>query len=344
MIRLIATALVLVFSSPAALLSADAFTVTGDNANPLVLTFPNGWTEAGTTLSVVEVRDGKAQPNANRTIVFKFAWKAGPPVALEVANAAKRPGTYELRAAKKDGTGQLAQQFTLRGEASGIYNFHTSAAAAAPAPAAPAGLGVAGAAAAPDPAKLAGETKEEISKLVLTEAANWDTSGVPGRRRYVKRFDTYPITSCRDIARIFRETSEQLAGGMAIKDADAAMRTKIEEFYKRGESKYRTRNPLQEDWQPFLQHLEKLLNDKYAAETISDPNVARFILGELADGFEQLANVWLEAATTAGTHDVGDQPGLNSAGTSYSSGGSTDDCHCPRCRRKRCHCARLLFR
>lgn len=309
----------------------------------LEVVLPAGWTQADTTLTVVDFpADQTAQPR-DVTALFKMDWKLNAPLTVTVASRANRAGVYELRAAKKSaaGTAALPLKFERSAVGGGTYQFRPVTAAQAPI--APAALGLSGKSESPTAATQVGEKPGSIAELVMTEAANWDSSGEAGRRRYVKRFDTYPITSCRDLARIFRETAKDLADKRPMADADLAMRTKIEEFYNRGASKYRERNPLKEDWQPFLQHLEKRLQEKYSATTLNDPVFAQFVLGELADGFDQLAQVWLDAAFNAGVHDVGDQPALNSAGTTYAAGSDAGSGSCPRCR-KRCRCARLLFR
>lgn len=323
--------------------AADELAPDFGDGSVLEVALPAGWMRADTTLTVVDLSaDPTAQPR-DVTALFKIEWKSEMPPAVAVVSRVKRAGIYGLRAAKKSVPGMAALQLKFEQSATGGGPYQFRPVSAAQAPVAPAVLGLSGESTPPTAATQVGEKSGSIAELVMTEAANWDSSGEAGRRRYVKRFDTYPITSCRDLARIFRETAKDLADKKPIGDADLAMRTRIEEFYNRGASKYRERNPLKEDWQPFLQHLEKRLQEKYSATTLNDPVFAQFVLGELADGFDQLAQVWLDAAFNAGVHDVGDQPALNSAGTTYAAGSDAGNDSCPRCR-KRCRCARLLFR
>ena len=338
-----ALALAVLISLSGAVQATEALTPTPGEANPLEVTLPAAWTKDVTTLTVVEVLGGPVATRIDRTALFKFEWKPeANSHAVLMSNRVKRAAKYSLEAVNRNigENGKLSLDFELFGTTNRGYLFRTTP-VAQPAEQPTPALGLAGNAPA-NAAEQVGEKKGSIAELVITEAANWDTSGEAGRRRYVKRFDTYPISSCREIARIFRETADELAADESFENANRSMRTKIEEFYKRGDSKYRTRNPLREDWQPFLLHLEKRLQEQFSATTLADPNFAKFVLGELAEGFDKLADVWVEAAVNAGPHDVNDQPGVGSSNTTYGSDGASGSRHCPRCR-KHCRCGRLLF-
>lgn len=198
---LLLTILLVVVDGPAR--GADELSPDFGDGSVLEVVMPTGWTQADTALTVVDLSaDQTAQPR-DVTAMFKVEWKSVAPPVVTVVSRVKRAGIYGFRAAKKSTPGAAALQLKFEQSAIGGGPYQFRPVTAAQAPVAAAALGLSGKSEPPTAATRVGEKPGSIAELVMTEAANWDSSGEAGRRRYVKRFDTYPITSCHDLGGFF---------------------------------------------------------------------------------------------------------------------------------------------
>lgn len=305
----------------------------------LSVKLPTGWTKANTQIAATYFVNEAPEVEEDWDLFLRPSWAAGNPATLTLTSSRKvRTGKFQFVLTGGSPTKKLQFEVFRRAGADGKYELSNAEGEAAAAPA-PISLG-GDASRASVLARDVAEKTGSVAELVMTEAANWDSTGTSGRRKYVARFDTYPITSCRTIARILRETADALSQ-TAPEDfakVDSDMKLKLEEFYKTEDSEFRRRNPLRDDWKPFLEHIRKRLGEKYGEDSLKDQAFAEFLLREVADGMDQLGNVWLDAATDD-LHVI--QGSSGSSGAVSSSAGSSS-ASCPRCRR-RCRCARLLF-
>lgn len=324
--------MVVLLGAANAIAAGEALTpVISPDGTAVTTTIPSGWQASNVNVEISKKGVADAQ---NQVDFFELAWSAG---SLQIrAVAATRPAgvwTLKLTNQMDSRSGDFRYAYDA---ASGRFKFSNPLSPAA-APVAATLFGDS----ANTSAQSLGQRPNDIAELVITEATNWHTTSSSGdRRQYVAKFDAYPITSCKTIARIFRETATDLATpGSDVQAAYVKMKAKFDEFYKQGESRFRSVNPNKDDWQPFLQHLEQVIREKYAGD-LTKADFAKWVVSELATGFDNLGKIWLDGGINRGIAGGGSTNASTQGGASGSDGygyGYT------RKAKIRCHCARLLF-
>lgn len=182
--------------------------------------------------------------------------------------------------------------------------------------------------------------QKQFENLVVDLAKGWGATAT-GRKNYVFDFDYTPEDTCAKISAILRET----VAGLGTPDAatlaaiDKVMKGRFEQFYVEGDSRFRTKNPRKEDWQPFLQHLSAEVHKIVSASGLdTNPAYLKIVLLELANGFDRLAKeiTALEDSVRGGGN--GTATGGSTTGTSatgYGTGGSISRYR--KLRRRICH-------
>lgn len=348
--RIAATAMILLFTAPH-LKGEDSPKLTledGPKPNQLLVSLPPTWDKTKTSgdAKVYELvngvrKDDVTQGDQNPGGPFRVEWSGGSPgketkilLTLILKNL---PGEFSVVVKASDGK-ELTQSFVNRAEPGKPKKLTASDSAATVAAGSSAGINVASPKSAASAAKDVGQQPGAISKLAIEIASQWQASDPDTRRNYIKRLDSHPVTSCRAIAKIFRDTADLLDTSMTPADAEKRMHESFAKFYAETESKYYFTNPRKDDWSPYLGRLNEVIHEEYGAVRLADPQFAKYVVLELADAFDRIAAYW--ADPEIGRGDDGAHEGGGLSGASSYQGGAPHSC--PRCRR-RCRCARLLL-
>lgn len=184
--------------------------------------------------------------------------------------------------------------------------------------------------------------QRQFEDLVVDEARGWGASGRDrDRRNYVFHYDYTPEDTCRKIATILRDTATVIGTKTAVNvaEAETELKGRFEQFYKEGDSRFRTKNPRKEDWQPFLQHIDQEAHKKMISGLETSPAYLQIVLLEMANGFERLAK-----EITGLENSVGGSASSNSAsGTTGSGVTGSGVGTSSRRRSRRCGCWSLLL-
>ncbi len=171
----------------------------------------------------------------------------------------------------------------------------------------------------------------ELDKLVLTSARTWQFHPTGGS--LVFRYDHYPEATAKKIAEVLGKTAKDLENpAMTVDGARSKMKEYFEQFYESGDRPYSVINVHEEDWKPFLKHLQEEVEKQ--VKVPDDPAAAKdmwkLVVVELADGFEQLAKEIVDGKTVVDGGTVTASGGGATYGTSDSG-------------RRRVSCWNLLF-
>ncbi len=127
-----------------------------------------------------------------------------------------------------------------------------------------------------------------LDDMVMEKAENWQKSG-PGRWPYVVRFDHEPVSTTRAMSKVLRTTAETMRQEQDVQAAVEAMRPLMDQFYLETDGKYRTINPRETDWKPFIDVVLAEMVVQRQLNTRDHAAYAKALL-EVAQGFEELGD------------------------------------------------------
>ena len=171
----------------------------------------------------------------------------------------------------------------------------------------------------------------ELDKLVVSAARTWQFH--PAGGALIFRYDHYPEATAKKIAEVLGKTAKDLESPtMSVEEARTKMKEYFEQFYESGDRPYSVVNVYEEDWKPFLKHLQQEVENQ--VKVPEDPSAAKdmwkLAVVELADGFEQLAKEIVDAKTVVDGGTITASGAGGTYGTSESG-------------RRRVSCWNLLF-
>jgi hypothetical protein len=171
----------------------------------------------------------------------------------------------------------------------------------------------------------------ELDKLVVSTARTWQFHPTGGA--LIFRYDHYPEATAKKIAEVLGKTAKDLESPtMTVEEARTKMKEYFEQFYESGDRPYSVVNVYEEDWKPFLKHLQQEVENQ--VKVPEDPSAAKdmwkLAVVELADGFEQLAKEIVDAKSVVDGGTITPSGAGGTYGTSESG-------------RRRVSCWNLLF-